>query len=917
MEDGDDWVREREGKILSFMGGNKVWVAGLLIIAIILGLYLRTMPMHDHGGRPGLWDITKDDWTLGPDLDPWFFTRYAKTIIEEGSLPEIDMMRNVPLGFETAKATRLLPHLIVWTHSLVNIFGDYSVEFAAAFMPVLMFALTIFAFFFFVREVFIGKGKKSKIKANIIALISTFFMVVMPKLILRTLAGIPEKESAALFFMFAAFYLFLKAWKSESMRGAGVFAVLAGISTGLMALIWGGHSYVFVGLSATIFLAFILNKIKKKEFMIYSIWMFVAFSLMIGFSQRFYLMAMFYLLETFLPILVFFILAVHFIIWKTKISQVGFLEKIAEKKKIPPNIVSLIAAIIFGLLFAAVILGPEFVIDKVQGIQQMIIKPTVGRWDVTVAENIQPYFVELRTSFGPIIKDIPIMFWLFFAGSVVLFKKMLSKIKKKDSLVLAGFYVLFFFGLVFSRYASNSFFNGENFISKSFSFVPALLLFCFLIYYYWKYEKKEHKGFEKISFNYLLLFTFFVLCVFAAKSAMRLIMILEMVAGIFVAYLLVEIFSKWRKLRKGTGKTTMAVIFIGVIVLSLLAFWDSYNTTEDYARNMIPSPYDQQWQKAMSWVRDSTPEDAVFAHWWDYGYWVQSIGERATVLDGGNMITFWNYHMGRLVLTGDNQDDALEFLYNHDTTHLLIDSTDIGKYGAFSSIGSNKDFDRRSRFPRMMVDKSQEQITESGIVRVYQSQGELIDEDLVLSIEGQEVFLPGMRAVIGGVILETVNTGNDSFAIDKAKIVFFYNNKRVVYPLRYVYFNGNFIDLDEGLNGTAYLFGSVFPSGDSIDFNRMGGVLYISQKAMKGFFAQKYLLNDVFNNFPNFKLAYSEPSLIVTDLRNRGLDVGEFNYYQDALWGPIKIWEVAYSGREEFNEEYVSTNPDKYIDWEL
>jgi len=82
-----------------------------------------------------------------------------------------------------------------------------------------------------------------------------------------------------------------------------------------------------------------------------------------------------------------------------------------------------------------------------------------------------------------------------------------------------------------------------------------------------------------------------------------------------------------------------------------------------------------------------------FGHWWDYGYWVQSIGKRATVLDGGNAITYWNYLMGRYVLTGNNQDDALEFLYNHNTTHLLIDSSDIGKYGAFSSIGSDESYD--------------------------------------------------------------------------------------------------------------------------------------------------------------------------------------------------------------------------------
>ena len=142
----------------------------------------------------------------------------------------------------------------------------------------------------------------------------------------------------------------------------------------------------------------------------------------------------------------------------------------------------------------------------------------------------------------------------------------------------------------------------------------------------------------------------------------------------------------------------MGSLVILILILSLFSFWTYYNSVKVQAYSFIPSQYNQQWQKAMEWVRNETPENAVFGHWWDYGYWVQSIGNRATVVDGGNAITYWNYLMGRYVLTGDNQHDALEVLYNHDTTHFLIDSTDIGKYGAYSQIGSDENFDRLSWF---------------------------------------------------------------------------------------------------------------------------------------------------------------------------------------------------------------------------
>tara|TARA_Y100000310_G_scaffold104733_1_gene103082 strand:- start:5425 stop:8178 length:2754 start_codon:yes stop_codon:yes gene_type:complete len=911
-------IEERKKKVINFVKQKKVWVLGLLIVAVILGVYIRSMPMHDHGGRPGLWDVARDDWTLGPDLDPWFFTRYAKTIVEQGSLPEIDNMRNVPLGFETAKETVLLPYMIVWTYSIVNMFGDFSVEFAAAFLPVIMFAFTIIAFFLFVREVFIGSNEgggssKKKTKANIIALISTFFMIVVPEFISRTVAGIPEKESAGFFFMFLSLYLFLRAWKSETIKKGLIWGLLAGISTAAMGLIWGGVSYVFVAIGVAGFVAFILNKVKWKEFVVYGIWVLVSFALMMGFSKKFSFLGMTASLDTGLAFLMFFIFAVHFIIWNTKLSQIKFL----NKTRIPKNIMSLIIAIIVGVLFSVVIFGPSFIIEKIRVINQILFKPTVGRWNITVAENKQPFFAEWKNSFGPFIKNIPVMFWMFFVGSVVLFKKMLNKIKKKDSWVLTGLYILFFFGLVFSRYSSSSVLNGGNFISKTFYYISALLLIGGFIYYYWRYHHEGHRGFEKIRFNYLLLFSLFLLCVFTARSAVRLIMVLAIVAPIFVAYLVVESFSKWRKLEKGTKKNIIGVVFVVVLLLSLFAFWNYYGAVKYRAYYHIPSHYNQQWQKAMSWVRDNTPQDAVFAHWWDYGYWVQSIGERATVLDGGNMITFWNYHMGRLVLTGDNQEDSLEFLYNHDTTYLLIDPTDIGKYGAFSSIGSDENFDRFSWINTMTLDKGQIQETANGTARIYQG-GIALDEDTTIASDdgGDSVFLPAGRAAVRGIIIETANNKDNSFSIQKASVVLFYNNQQIRYPLRYVYFNGKFIDLGEGLEGTAYLVETIVPSGQSVNVDAMGAMIYISPRVMRGFLAQKYLLDDPFNNFPNFEVAHKEHSVVVSELRAQGLGVHDFVFY-NGIQGPIKIWEVDYTGKEQEVEEYVSIEPEKYISWEL
>ena len=77
------------------------------------------------------------------------------------------------------------------------------------------------------------------------------------------------------------------------------------------------------------------------------------------------------------------------------------------------------------IIFATVFVDTSFVMDKAKAIHQQIFKPVTGRWNTTVAENRQPDFKEWSSSFGPFIRNIPVLFWLYFIGSVVLFKKML------------------------------------------------------------------------------------------------------------------------------------------------------------------------------------------------------------------------------------------------------------------------------------------------------------------------------------------------------------------------------------------------------------------------------------------------------------------------------------------------------------
>jgi len=930
-------IDERKEKLIAFFKKSGFWVVIVLLAAIILGVYIRSLPMQDHSGafpslakfvftpwesfsgKPGLWDITTNTWTLGPDLDPWLFLRYAKTIVEQGSLPKIDTFRNVPLGFETAKETMLLSYMITWTYYIFHfINSNVNVEFAGVVFPVVMFALTILSFFFFVREIFMRKDKESRTNANLIALISTFIMIVIPAFLSRTVAGIPEKESAGFFFMFLAFYLFLRAWKTENLKNALILGVLAGVSTALMDFVWGGVSFLYVTVAIATFLAFILNKVGKKEFLIYTLWIAVPFliSLLLNLFNIFTrakTIDFFISLDTGLAFIMFFIMLIDFLLWNTRLKE----SKRLEKTKIPHNILSIIIGIVLIILLSSVIFGPDFIIDKLKDLNRMFFTPVTGRWNITVAENRQPYFTEWAASFGPFIQNIPILFWLFFIGSVILFKKMLVNIKKKDSLILTGLYVLFFFGLVFSRYAPHpAVFDGENFISKFVYYGAALLLIGTLIYYYTRYSKEGNKGFQNTDYEYLFLFSLFALCLFSARSAVRIIMVLAPIAPIFLSFLVVESFDRFRKTKEETWKIIMGLLTILFLVLTIFIFWNYYNAVKSESYSFVPSYYNQQWQKAMGWVRDETPENAVFAHWWDYGYWIQSIGNRATVTDGGNAISFWNYYMGRLTLTAPNQSDALNFLYSHNATHFLIDSSDIGKYTAFSSIGSDEVYDRYSWIPTMVTNEKQMQETRDGTIRIYQG-GAALDEDIVYKTGNStnEIFLPGQSAEIIGIFFET-NNKNDSITFKQPEGVFYFQGQQTRLPLRYIYFNGKLIDFESGINATAFIIQRIDQVGQQVRKDDLGAVVYISPRVMRGFLGQVYLLDDPLNNFPNFKLVHTEQNIIVENLNSQGMGLNDFVYFQ-GVQGPIKIWEINYTGEEKFNPAYIDRDRTKYINWTL
>ena len=816
----DILIKERKRKILDFFTKNYNWpVYIVLLLIVFITVKIRTLNIY------GLKDITTGSWTLGPDLDPFLFLRWAKYIVGHGSLMAVDTLRYVPLGFETRSELVLLPYLIAGFHNMASFFGSTSIEYSAIIFPVFMFVLTIIAFFFLVRKLFIDN--LGELKANIIALISVFFLSVIPAILPRTIAGIPEKESAAFFFMFLSFYIFLSAWKSKSIKSQLFLAFLAALSTAAMSSIWGGGIYIFLAISITTLLLFISGQVDKHKTLVYAVWLLVSFALMNIFSSRNSLENLLLLnINISSSFFVLIILGMHLLIFSTGLKKYFESERI---KKIPSQFVSLIITLIFGFVAVLIIKGPSFFSQLFSKFYVFLVAPADSRLIQTVAESRQPFFGEWASSYGPVIGgSFPIFFYLFLIGSVCLFYNVVKpSFNRKESSILTFGFAFLLLAMIFSRYSSSSVLNGSSAISLIF-YASGFLLFLFILgFFYYKNSKLQENNMKNLDFGFVMIFVFFFFAILSARGAVRLIMMLAPPGSIFVSYLLVSMFNNARK--HIDEKKMFAFVLFGIIALSAVYSGISfYKESAGTAKSYIPSVYTQQWQKAMSWVRESTPENAVFAHWWDYGYWLQSIGERATVLDGGNAISYWNHLMGRYALTGTDNTKALEFLYAHNVTHFLIDSTDIGKYSAFSKIGSDKSYDRESWIPAFIRDNRQVEERKNSTVFVYAG-GSTLDTDIIYDKNGTKIFLPAGKAVVAAIVIE--KDKSNKLASQPYAVMIYQNknqNNQYNLPLKYAYDDG-FIDYNSGIEAGIFLFPVLNPGQNGYQIDDDGALLYLSQ----------------------------------------------------------------------------------------
>ncbi len=837
------------------------------------------------------WDLLTDSTTsekIPLALDPYYFLRVAETILENGGeLPSVDSMR----GSGVSWSYEIMPRVIVSMYQIANIFGDYTLRTIDVVSPVIFYIFGLIIFFFLVYVL---------TKSKVAGLISSGLLAFSPPYLYRTMAGFSDHEAIGMVAVFACILIYAFAlknferdWKRTVLYGLGV-----GFFTALVLASWGGAVTLILMLVPLSFLLYWLLKCKDriKAILFYLAWIISSVSspmvfhssmvsgMMGRFSGTYGLLA---------PAVLGFMLLDMFFEWLIKSRKLN----IKKENKILWVIGSLIVLGSIALTFVG-----RNILGVIKSIWHAILFPFgTSRVGLTVAENAQPYLMDW------INQNSSMIFWLFVFGIFLVGLELGKTIKsKKHSLFFGLSWVVIISAMLFSRISASSIFNGVNFISQAIYLIGVGI---FMVYFVWL---NMHNMFDKkkVDFSMILLMALMFVVILNGRSAIRTFFLITPFVLLSVGYFVVKIFKYALRNKEEITRIVLWGIFLfalGGVLLSI----NTYKTTiTNQAKYTGPSANDQ-WQGAMSWVRNSTDEGSVFAHWWDYGYWVQTLGGRITIADGGHFQGRYNGNerIGRYILTTDKPASAYSLMKSHNVSHLLIDPTDLGKYSAYSKIGSDEDWDRLSVVPVGSSDERNVQESADGITRIYQFNS-IVDEDIYY----EDIFLPGpsydvygqpsYKSFVGGIILKINSAGEG--AIEQPIAVYVYNNIQYRIPLRRVYFNGHLHDFGNGLNATLRIIPAVQQSGQGMTINPFGAAIYLSPRTEKTLFAKLYLMDDPLEEYTNISLEHSEDSPVIKALKMQSATINDFVYYQ-GFRGPIKIWKVDYPEETPVYEEFLKS----------
>ena len=85
------------------------------------------------------------------------------------------------------------------------------------------------------------------------------------------------------------------------------------------------------------------------------------------------------------------------------------------------------------------------------------------------------------------------------------------------------------------------------------------------------------------------------------------------------------------------------------------------------------------WPESLAWMRENTPPGSVIMSWWDYGYWITTLGDRPTIIDNATINSTQVAMVGRAFISNDSM--ALPIMKRLNVSYVVVFSDLALDYG--------------------------------------------------------------------------------------------------------------------------------------------------------------------------------------------------------------------------------------------
>ena len=220
-------------------------------------------------------------------------------------------------------------------------------------------------------------------------------------------------------------------------------------------------------------------------------------------------------------------------------------------------------------------------------------------------------------------------------------------------------------------------------LAQSFLFHSVLMIFSSLgIWIIFKNIRNETLNFLKKDMAFFALIlgimgvyvssTFIRLEIFASVA-------LIVLASLGLSGLIKEFFKKPVKSKKSLSKILQLSFTAGIVLLLITPMVYPVGSDIPTLTKVPPTILNggtsyaiatNDWLDTLDWIKNNTPEDAIVAAWWDYGYWLSTMAERTTLADNFTVSTIVIVDLARIYL--DNPDSAWSRLVELEADYVLV-----------------------------------------------------------------------------------------------------------------------------------------------------------------------------------------------------------------------------------------------------